>query len=113
VANAKHCTTQFKPYSSYKQHLMDVHSECTWHSCEFCDKKFLLQGDLNSHLRVHGGVKPYVCNECRVYFWTAGELKRHQFYKHDGKGRYFCGFCCREFYYKSEVKKHLPHCTAL
>ena len=109
----KHCSQQFKRFILYKQHLMDVHSEGTWHECQTCDKKFLIRHHLSEHMLKHSATKPYMCDKCPKQFSTSSEFKFHQFTMHDGAGRYGCGFCCRMFYYKFHVLKHLPYCSSL
>jgi len=109
----KHCAIEITGRTGYVRHLMDEHGEGSWLECGVCQQKFLLRGNLNAHMLKHSAEKRYVCDRCLERFMTVTQLKIHQFKKHDGDGRYSCGFCLRVFYYKCGVMKHLPHCKSL
>lgn len=34
------------------------------HMCDTCGKTFMFQSNLNDHVRVHSGDKPFICNVC-------------------------------------------------
>lgn len=45
--------------------------------CEFCQKSFKLKSNLQEHLRIHTGEKPYECDQCEYKFTSCGSLKHH------------------------------------
>jgi len=58
--------------------------------------------NLSVHLLRHEGVKPYVCSECSMTFFTAGDMRRHQL-KHSEFKQFCCGLCGKYFKYKEKV----------
>ena len=75
--SCRHCSECFGRHLQLTTHLLKSHDEGTWFTCYICQKKFSLNGSLKQHMQRHG-VKPYVCDECPMRFYTAGELKLHQ-----------------------------------
>ncbi|WVQ92987.1 hypothetical protein IAU59_000050 [Kwoniella sp. CBS 9459] len=50
------------------------------HVCPVCDKRFNRPSSLNTHMAVHTGAKPYVCNrpDCGRRFSVSSNLRRHE-----------------------------------
>ncbi|XP_076435766.1 uncharacterized protein LOC143275500 [Babylonia areolata] len=46
-------------------------------SCSVCHRRFTRQGQLNSHMRSHSGVKSFLCCDCGASFVNSSNLKRH------------------------------------
>ena len=57
-------------------------------SCKHCEKQFLRQSTLTSHVHlIHEGIK-YACQECDYQTNTKGCLKKHSKSKHGGATTY-------------------------
>ena len=66
-----------------------------------CGKEFLRTWNLLDHVRMHQGVKPYVCQFCSKSFTQRGNLRKHV-YRHynpmlESRRRYTCKFCSSKF----------------
>ena len=53
-----------------------THSKKLW-KCTFCTYTNRDQRNLKSHMRVHSGLKKYLCNNCRKLFKHDTQLRRH------------------------------------
>ena len=52
------------------------------YSCDECGKTFLWPSHLESHKRIHSGIKPFICEFCNKSFTQKGHLERHVFVTH-------------------------------
>lgn len=48
------------------------------HICQLCGKRLLKKSDLERHVRVHTGEKPYMCSACRQRFSQKHSLDVHR-----------------------------------
>jgi len=76
---------------------------CTYESCK---RKFNRSDELNRHLRVHSGIKPYTCEFCFKKFARSDHLKTHR-RTHTGERPFECEICLKKFARSDEKSRHV------
>ena len=76
------------------------------YSCQLCDKSFIESRHLNSHIRIHNGVKPYTCDFCGKSFFKSSDKNRHM-RVHTGERPYSCDICGKLFSQSHHKDKHM------
>lgn len=44
------------------------------YTCSICKKKYYQNGNLQEHMRIHTGEKPFQCEYCSVAFRTSSQV---------------------------------------
>ena len=76
-------------------------------SCEVCGKESRDKFNLDMHMRVHDGKRPYDCKNCYKSFKYPGCLKDHMISWHSSDEQFSCGKCLKPFRKKSSLMEHL------
>ena len=88
----------------------DKEKEITFYKCKYedCDKQLLKPWNLLDHVRMHEGVKPYLCQWWGKRFTQKGNLKKHarQHVNPDvnDRKRYSCRFCGKGYTERYNLK---------
>ena len=115
------CGLQFSYIDSLKKHLIRKHGKSTSaegvpttassemavknQKCLICGKLWWRPSELNRHMRMHTGEKPFKCDRCGKAFSMRSSLKRHMTV-HTAEKPYECGTCGLHFSYNETLKQH-------
>jgi len=87
-----HCGEGFSDKDTFEAHV-NRHLDYRPHSCDMCGKTFLIERDLNTHMKTH--TLPYQCDQCEVRVGSSEQLKDHIRRVHEGvqlECRFSCGW---------------------
>ncbi|XP_069675329.1 uncharacterized protein [Periplaneta americana] len=100
------CLTELSNPQNLKRHIYRKHQRVYPFQCEFCDKGFTRQSQLQSHLYQHTGILPITCSYCQLRFRTQRDLKRHE---RSHSNIYACDFpnCEEMFQRRVHLLKHI------
>lgn len=72
---------------------------------ENCDRRFSRSDELNRHIRIHTGHKPFQCRICLRSFSRSDHLTTHT-RTHTGEKPFSCDVCGKRFARSDERKRH-------
>ena len=72
-----------------------------------CDKAFSQSGDLNVHVRIHTGDKPYKCSLCNKSFNQLSNLQTHKRCIHSNRKPHQCRYCGKLFNTNGHLTCHV------
>lgn len=108
VREKTHECTACGKYFAKKSHLQShrrVHSGIRPFACLDCGKRFTSNSTLVDHQRIHTGEKPFVCSECGRSFTKNSNLIDHQ-RTHTGERPFACTACGKCFARSSNLVEH-------
>lgn len=101
--HCKKCDMKLENGVVYQEHNANVHSLFT---CFVCLNTFTSRNNMNRHIRIHSGSKPYSCPKCPERFTRKDDVKRHLL-RHDYNKPFRCALCCKGYSEKLSIKAHL------
>jgi len=75
--------------------------------CQICHKECNLASNLNVHMRIHSGEKPYHCSHCEKSFRNPSTLKVHECRIHTESKSYKCQSCDKVFKTNADLLRHV------
>ncbi|XP_073832917.1 uncharacterized protein isoform X2 [Musca autumnalis] len=75
------------------------------YQCVYCDETYKDCKYLAGHARRHMGIRPYVCEICKLYFSTKQDLRVHNQRRHQEKD-HICEVCGKTFAQNTQLKRH-------
>lgn len=77
--------------------------------CSVCSKTYATAQNLDVHMRIHTGVRPFGCEHCGKKFLQSAHLKSHLSI-HTGDRPHVCLICSRSFIVKYSLNLHMKKC---
>lgn len=83
-----------------------THRKTAWVQCEYCGETKRVN-NMQRHILMHKGEKPYKCTQCDAAFRTPFDLKDHVKRRHSEVKPFSCEKCGKGFICSDNLKHHL------
>lgn len=103
------CDATFRYSEQLYLHKIEAHGfERTEFKCNYCDKIFLIEYTLKSHIKAtHFRQKKHLCDKCDMSFYSNYELSRHLNTTHVTEKNVSCSLCNAKYKCVSSLRRHL------
>ncbi|RXG53391.1 Zinc finger and BTB domain-containing protein 24 [Armadillidium vulgare] len=105
------CNKIFTRPDSLKSHMVRMHEENGGLNCFVCGKSFPSQGQLEIHVRVHTGERPFKCDICKKGFVQKAHLRTHLRTMHNmtEANTTPCRICLKKFDGRAALRDHFTN----
>lgn len=98
---------KIKMSMSHRTYKREIDRTGFSHKCKHCSKSFQKPSQLERHVRVHTGDRPYKCTVCTKAFNQKGALQIHILGRHTNKKPHKCQLCHAGFSQKGNLRAHI------
>lgn len=101
------CPKAFNTSSDLHKHKLCVHLDRShWkYECIYCQKRFPLKTNLDTHTKTHTGERNFLCHLCDRKCINLSVLKRH-IESHSGQKPFQCSVCLQSYKYQKSLDIH-------